>query len=215
MSSRRLSALIDAIVAGRRPKRFRAAPEDVDIVRSAITLRAGRSGDAAPTEAFVEGLFKQLSEQATADTTPEIRPVRTRRVRTALVASAAAVALVAGTAAVTESLHSNGTNQVPQGTALRTGTFQTADGRVLGQVVAHRGHPSWVFMNVAIPNYEGRMTCVLQADNGTTVVVGAFNVHDGLGQWSKNVGAVDVGRLRDAKLVDATGSPVATATLGA
>jgi hypothetical protein len=215
MSSRRLSAFIDALAAGRRPKRFRAAPEDVDVVRSAITLRAGRPGDAAPTEAFMEGLFKQLSDQAAADTTPEIRPVRTRRVRTALVASAAAVALVAGTAVVTESLHSHGTSRIPQGTALRTGTFQTADGRVVGQVVAHRSHPSWVFMNVAIPNYEGRMTCLLQADNGMTVAVGAFTVHDGKGQWSKNVGAVDVARLQDAKLVDASGSPVATATLGA
>ena len=213
MSSRRLSAFIDALVAGRRPKRFRAAPEDVDIVRSAITLRAGRPGDAAPTDAFVEGLFRQLSDQATADTTPEIRPVRTRRLRTALVTSAAAVVLVAGTAAVTESLHSHGTTELPQGAALRTGTFQTVDGHVRGQVVAYRGHPSWVFMNVAIPNYEGRMTCLLQVDNGRTVAVGTFTVHAGLGQWSKNVGSVDVGQLRDAKLVDATGLSVATATL--
>ncbi|MDT4930082.1 MAG: hypothetical protein QOF92_2949, partial [Pseudonocardiales bacterium] len=29
--------------------------------------------------------------------------------------------------------------------ALRTGTFQIADGQVLGQIVAYRGNPSWVF----------------------------------------------------------------------
>jgi hypothetical protein len=82
----------------------------------------------------------------------------------------------------------------------------------LGQVVAYRGQPSWVFMNVNVPNYDGRMKCLLQADNGATVAVGTFDVHGGTGQWSKALGGVDVSRLRGVKLVDAAGSPVAAAT---
>lgn len=53
--------------------------------------------------------------------------------------------------------------------ALRTGTFQIADGQVLGQIVAYRGNPSWVFMNADVPNYNGPVKRMLQADDGSTV----------------------------------------------
>jgi hypothetical protein len=214
MSSRRLTAFIDALASGRRPKRFRAAPEDVDVLRTAITLRSARPGEAAPSDAFVEGLFQQLTEQAKPEDAREIRPVRTGRARTALLATAAAVTLVAGAAVVTETVSNSGPahTPVPAGSALRTGTFQTTDGQVLGQVVALRGHPSWVFMNVTVPNYDGSMKCTLQDDTGATVATGAFTVHGGKGQWSKDFGGVDISRLRGVKLVDATGTTVAAAT---
>jgi hypothetical protein len=220
MTRRRLSALIDAIAAGRRPKRLRAEPDDAPVVRTAITLRAARPGEAAPTEAFVEGLFQRLSEQTDRPTVSELRPVPAHRARYALAAAAAAAVLVAGTVVATENLHTSGTApaataQVPQGTALRTGTFQTTDGHVLGQIVAYRGHPSWVYMHVDVPNYEGRIECMLQVDDGTTVAFGTFTIHDGVGQFSKAIGTVNVGRLRGAELVDSDGSAVAAATFAA
>jgi hypothetical protein len=219
MTRRRLSALIEAIAAGRRPKRFRAEPDDAEMVRTAITLRAARPGEAGPTEGFVEGLFQRLSEQAKPQTASELRPVPTRRARVALVAAAAAAVLVAGTVVATENLHTPGTApsatvQVPDGTALRTGTFQTTDGQVLGQIVAYRGHPSWVFMNVNVPNYDGRIECMLHVDDGTTVAFGTFTIHNGVGQFSKAIGEVNVSRLRGAELIDSTGSAVAAATFG-
>jgi hypothetical protein len=64
MTSRKLSAFIDAIATGRRPKRFRADAEDVEVLRGAVELRAARPGDAEPTAAFTDGLFLRLSEQA-------------------------------------------------------------------------------------------------------------------------------------------------------
>jgi hypothetical protein len=218
--TRRLSALIDAIASGRRPKRFRVEPDDAEMVRTAITLRAARPGEAGPTEGFVEGLFQRLSEQAKPQTASELRPVPARRARVALVAAAAAAVLVAGTVVATENLHTSGTAPsatapVPHGTALRTGTFQTTDGQVLGQIVAYRGHPSWVFMNVNVPNYNGRIECMLHVDDGTTVAFGTFTIHNGVGQFSKAIGSVNISRLRGAELIDSTGSAVAAATFAA
>jgi hypothetical protein len=216
MTARRLSAFIDAIAAGRRPKRFRADAADVDIVRTAIELRAARPGDAAPTAAFTDGLYRQLSDQLNTQDTPQIRPVPPRRARTALLVAAAAAVLVAGTAVATETLNHPATTrsaaQAPQGTALRTGTFETADGQVLGQIVAYRGNPSWVFMNVNAPNYDGPIKCMLQVADGSTVAFGTFTVHNGTGQFSKNLGSVDVRDLRGARLVSSAGSQVAAAT---
>jgi hypothetical protein len=216
MSNRRLFAFVDALATGRRPKRFRAQPEDADVLRTAIALRAARPGEAAPTEPFVEGLFQRLSEQSKSPSMPEPRPARRLRVRTVLVAAAAAGLLVAGTAVVTEQLHhpapTSAAAHVPQGSQLRTGTFQTTDGEVLGQIVAYRGHPSWVFMNVNAPRYDGTIECMLQVDNGATVAFGTFTVHGGAGQFSKALGEVDVSQLRGAKLLSSTGSAVAAAT---
>jgi hypothetical protein len=134
-------------------------------------------------------------------------------------AAAAVVALVGGTAAATEALTSrapaHSAVQVPQADALRTGTFLTDDGQVLGQIVAYRGSPSWVFMNVAVPNYNGKVKCMLQVDDGSTVAFGTFTVQGGTGQFAKSIGSVDVGHLRGAKLVTPTGSPVADATFAA
>jgi hypothetical protein len=220
MTRRRLSAFIDAIAAGRRPKRFRAEPDDAEMVRTAIALRAARPGEAGPTEGFVEGLFQRLSEQAEPQTASGRRPVPARRARVALVAAASAAVLVVGTVVATESLGTSGTApsatvQIPHGTVLRTGTFQTTDGQVLGQIVAYRGRPSWVFMNVDAPHFHGRIECMLQVDDGTTVAFGTFTIHNGVGQFSRAIGEVNVSRLRGAELIDSTGSAVAAATFGA
>jgi hypothetical protein len=182
-------------------------------------LRGARRSDEGPTEAFVEDLFQRLSEQANAAIAAEPRPVPARRARQTLVAAAAAAVLVAGTVVATEELDTSGTApsaaQVPHGTELRTGTFQTTDGQVFGQIVAYRGQPSWVFMNVDVPNYEGRIECMLQVADGTTVAFGTFTMHDGVGQFSRALNAVNIGRLRGAKLVDSAGSAVAAATFAA
>jgi hypothetical protein len=220
MTSRKLSAFIDAIATGRRPKRFRADAEDVEVLRAAVELRAARPGDAEPTAAFTNGLFRQLSEQAKQQhERTQIRTASRPRARTALLVAAAAVVLVGGTVAATEALTNpaptHSAVQVPQGSALRTGTFLTAGGQVWGQIVAYRGSPSWVFMHVDVPNYDGPIECMLQVDDGSTVAFGTFTVKGGTGQFSKSIGSVDVGHLRGAKLVTSTGSSVAAATFAA
>jgi hypothetical protein len=214
MSNRRLLAFIDALAAGRRPPRFRADPADAPLLRTAIELRAARPGEAQPSEQFVADLHKRLSAQA-AVPEAEPRPVRPRRGALTLAAAAAGGVLVAGTFAVTDAFdHSSSTPtaiQAPSADAVRTGTFVGPRDQVLGQIVAFRGKPSWVFMKVAVPHYDGPLTCELQAADGSFVAYGTFSVHNGVGQWSKTISS-PVGALRGAKLVDANGSPVATAT---
>ena len=53
---------------------------------------------------------------------------------------------------------------------------------------------------------------MLEAKNGSTVAIGEFELHDGMGAWSKTL-RLDVSQLRGAKLVTSTGSVVAVATL--
>jgi hypothetical protein len=215
MTSRGLSAFIDALAAGRRPGHFRADPDDVPIVRTAIALRAARPGEAIPDEQFVSDLQASLAEQERSRVGSDARPVRMRRWRVALAAVAAGVVLVAGTTVVDEAFNHGAVPpaaiSAPRGKVLRTGTFQTVDSRVLGQIVAYSGHPSWVFMNVDDSKYAGPIVCKLQLEDGSTVAVGVFELHNGIGQFSRTL-QVDIGRLRGAKLVTSTGTLVASAT---
>jgi hypothetical protein len=214
VNRRRLSAFIDALVEGRRPQGFRADPEEADVVRTAIGLRAARPGDSKPDENFVSALYESLASDQPSEVIPIDRPVKPRRRRAALAAVAAGVVLVGGTAVATEAFNQVGAPaaiQAPHGKVLRTGTFETTDNRVMGQIVAYRGNPSWVFMNVGGSNYSGPITCKLQVENGSTVAVGVFHLHSGMGQFSRTI-QVDIGSLRGAKLVSSSGSVVASAT---
>ena len=215
MTNRRLSGFIDALVSGRRPGRFSAGPDDVEALRTAIALRAARPGDAQPDEQFVSGLYEELALQARPPLAPNARPATFSRGRAALVAAAASVVLVAGTAAATEAFNHGGAAPVavpaPHGEVLRTATFETPGHRAVGQVVAYGGHPSWVFMNVDVAGYDGRVVCMLRDDSGSTVAAGAFELHHGVGQFSRTL-RVDFARLRGARLVTPAGSLVGTAT---
>jgi hypothetical protein len=213
MSARRLSALVDALADGRRPGRFEADPGDVDVLRTAITLRAGRPGDAYPNAEFVSGLYEELNDQMDSGIAPLARPSRRRRV--ALAAAAAGLVLMGGATAATEFVSQGpvapAALQAPHGAAIRTGTFESVDGRVMGQIVAYRGNPSWVLMNVDGSGYTGAVSCTLQVANGSTVATGAFTLVSGKGEWSKTI-HIDIGRLRGANLLTQSGAIVASAT---
>jgi hypothetical protein len=215
MTGRKLSSFIEALSAGRRPKPFHADPDDVELLRTAIALRAARPGEATPDEDFVAQLHQKLTDQVETPATSNIYPLKMRRTRAALVAVAASVALVGGTVAATESFNRAPVNSVatamPRGNDLRTGTFETADGRALGQIVAYRGKPSWVYMNVGLAESNGTVKCRLQLDNGSIVAAGNIQLHNGMGDLSKSIG-VDIGRLRGANLYTSTGVRLATAT---
>jgi cytochrome b6-f complex iron-sulfur subunit len=60
---RRLASFVDALLHGRRPRGFKADPEDVQAIRAAIELRASESGSAEPTDQFVRTLQDRLREQ--------------------------------------------------------------------------------------------------------------------------------------------------------
>jgi hypothetical protein len=225
MTARKLSAFIDALVSGRRPERFSASSEDADVLRMAIALRAERPGDATPDDEFVSGLYEELKAQASSRAEPGFqparmtgsgaRPTRMSRGRFAIAAVAAGVVLVAGTTSATEAFNHARTAPIAvpaaHGVGLLTGTFESADHRVVGQIVAYPSHPSWVYMNVDVANYNGRVVCMLQSDNGSTVAAGTFELHGGVGEFSRTIRG-DVDQLRGARLVSPTGSVLGSAT---
>src|ERR1700722_1136639 len=76
MTRRKLLGFIDALVSGRRPERFSASPDDVDVLRMAIALRAERPGDAKPDDEFVSGLYEELKAEASTRAGLGTPPVR-------------------------------------------------------------------------------------------------------------------------------------------
>ena len=213
MTTRRLSAFIDALAGGRRPEPYRADPEDVDVLRAAVALRAARPGDAAPDEAFVAELQRSLTEESLVPN-QNVRPLRMRRSRVALVAVAASATLIGGTIVATEALSPVATTTsaigVPNGNVLRTATFETSHGEGLGQVVVHGGSPGWVFMNVDVPTSESSVKCELRMEDGSVVAAGTVDLHDGMGTLAKKI-EVDSSRLRGATLYSNSGAVVASA----
>jgi predicted lipoprotein with Yx(FWY)xxD motif len=98
--------------------------------------------------------------------------------------------------------------------ALRTGTFQIADGQVLGQIVAYRGNPSWVFMNADVPNYNGPVKRMLQADDPAAAVMPVTGSPAASGQPSdpatvRTASATVLGTT-ETILVNANGLPLYT-----
>lgn len=215
MSGRRLRAFIDALVAGRRPDAYRADPEDVEVLRAAIALRAARPGDAVPDDAFVAGLYESLAESNTAPVESNIRPLRMRRSRAALIGVAASVALVGATFGATEAFNNGAATtsaiQAPHGKILRTASFETSQGHALGQIVVYGGSPGWVFMNVDAPTSPGTVKCELRMMDGSVVAAGTVDLHHGTGVLSKKI-HVDTNRLQGATLYSPSGSVVASAT---
>jgi hypothetical protein len=216
MTNRRLSSFIDAIAEGRRPRSYRADPEDAEMIRTAIALRAARPGDDIPDPDFVATLRAQLVDQSSSTPSSNIRELKPNRVRTALVAVAASVVLIGATVVTTDALDQPSTTTTAgaplHNSAVRTGTFVATNGRVLGQIVVVRGRPSWVFMNVSVANSNGSVICKLQMDNGAVVSAGTVVLHHGRGELGKAV-VVDVTRLRRATISTPGGVALGSAAL--
>ena len=154
-------------------------------------------------------LFAQLSE----DQRGRVAVPRWRLQR-ALGATAAAVVLVGVGVASTEAFDhwrpTKAASTAAQTQALRTGTLVGAHSRLLGEIAAYEGHPSWIFMNIEGLGYDGRVICRLQADGGTTVASGSFELRAGRGQWARTIG-VDVKQLHGVKITTPKGAVLASA----
>jgi cytochrome b6-f complex iron-sulfur subunit len=72
MTRRPLRRHLDDLVAGRRPRRFRATPADADELRAAIELRAARPGADELREGFVEELHRRLAAELAEPGAPEL-----------------------------------------------------------------------------------------------------------------------------------------------
>jgi len=217
VNRRRIAAFVDAVVADRRPRRFRAGAEDVQTLRAAVALRGARHPEGTPAESFVAALHHDLAQQLAGSEGRRRRTPLPTRARLFLGAAAVA-ALMGGTAATTTAvdhvLVAAKSRPASPSAVLRVGTFESATGHKLGQIVAYRGSPSWVFMSIQDPSVRGTLSCELKASDGRTVAMGSFVTRDGSGEWARTV-ALDVGRFRNAVLVNLAGATVATAHFSA
>ena len=85
-------------------------------------------------------------------------------------------------------------------------------GRAVGEVMVYAGNPTWLFMYVDNPSWSGELHCQVVLDHGPTITLGAFWPSQGKGAWAASV-SVPAGRLRQARVVNASGRVLASATL--
>jgi nitrite reductase/ring-hydroxylating ferredoxin subunit len=87
----RVAGFVDDLIHGRRPRRFNAAPEDVEALRVASELASARPGADLPDRDFIDRLGAQLRSAMTP--APERRVMSRRMIlRSAGVAAAAGIA---------------------------------------------------------------------------------------------------------------------------
>jgi len=67
VSERGVRRFVADLLRGRRPRRFRVEDGEVDELRTAIMLRAARSGSGAPREEFVTDLHRRLAAELARD----------------------------------------------------------------------------------------------------------------------------------------------------
>lgn len=96
MTRRRFTAFVEALMHNRRPRGFRASPEDARAMRVAVELRAARAEEATPSPQFVSDLHHRLSQELDEQKVDALAPRVNRRVLlqgAGVAASAAGVAV--------------------------------------------------------------------------------------------------------------------------
>jgi cytochrome b6-f complex iron-sulfur subunit len=91
---RRLGRFVEDLLRNRRPRRFRATPEELEAMRVAAELRSARLGADLPDPAFVDRLGRRLREELSGES--RARSLTRRRL---LMGAGTAAAAVAGGAA--------------------------------------------------------------------------------------------------------------------
>src|ERR1700730_5327471 len=91
----RVARFVDDLMRGRRPRRFKATPEEAEAMSVAAGLVAARAGADLPDKAALDRIHRRLSERL--DESPGVDSRFTRRVWLRTLGTAAA-AVVAGVA---------------------------------------------------------------------------------------------------------------------
>ena len=166
---------------------------------------------AAPTEAPSPDFAERVTRSIAAHEAHDERGVRSRRLSRRLVAAAAAVLLVAGAVGGLAVALSHDNAHAPR-SLVRSASLVTPRGLTIGSVAWSGTRPAWIEMRVD----EGRSDsetyrCILDLSDGTSRSVGTLATKGGHGQWGATV-AVDARSVTGARVIDANGDTVATAS---
>jgi len=95
--------------------------------------------------------------------------------------------------------------------ALTSVALLSATRQNVGTVYLYSGPPRWLYMSVDVEAGSGEVTCQLIGADGKVRTLGSLRLTDGYGDWgSPDPG--NIGAVRGARLVSATGTVLATAT---
>jgi hypothetical protein len=161
--------------------------------------------EAEPPAGFEASLFQRLG------ILQRPAPHRSRWSRwrvSALVAAAAVVVVLAFGVGTLVGRGSGGTSSEPP---IQLASL-VSHGHDMGRVYVYAGNPTWLFMVIYDSNWQGTLRCEVTLDDGAPMVLGRFWLSDGKGAWSESVN-VPAGRLREARVIDATGRVLASADL--
>ena len=142
---------------------------------------------------------------------PPGRP-RTRLSHRLLAAAAVAVALIGG--GVGWGLRdATAPSAASQSAALSNASFVTSDHQTVGQVFVYKESPWWAYMSINEASL-GDMTVICQLENadGQFKNVGAFHLSNGFGSWGSSPYTAGPGAIKGARLLNANGTVLATAT---
>jgi hypothetical protein len=95
---------------------------------------------------------------------------------------------------------------------LSSAALLTVSHRAVGKIFYYDGDQQWVYMSVDAGSGAGTVICQLENAGGKFTTVGSFRLAGGYGSWASPAGAIH-GTLTGARLVDANGTVLATATL--
>jgi len=93
--TRRLESFVNALVAGRRPRRFTASDDEGRVMATAAALRAARDDVQSPDPAFVDDLARRMRRAAAESSLSPRGQARRRFLAASGIAAAAAVTGVA------------------------------------------------------------------------------------------------------------------------
>ncbi|MFE0514963.1 hypothetical protein [Streptomyces sp. NPDC058964] len=92
-----------------------------------------------------------------------------------------------------------------------------AHDKAVGEVYAHADPKGWVYMTIDLSQagtpYDGKVVCLLERKDGSTVPVGTFTVRHGSGSWGAPA-SVDPSALSGARVTRPDGTVLAKARLG-
>jgi hypothetical protein len=90
----------------------------------------------------------------------------------------------------------------------------TSKGRDLGHLWLSTGTTAWIYMSVNDANWTGTAWCSVTLRNGRVLDVGEFAMANGYGAWAARLDASS-SDVRSARVTDASGHVIASATLSA
>ncbi|WP_199791353.1 anti-sigma factor family protein [Streptomyces sp. 142MFCol3.1] len=92
-----------------------------------------------------------------------------------------------------------------------------AQNKPSGEVYAHTDPEGWVYMTVDLAEagnpFSGKIVCLLEHKDGSTVRVGTFTLRDGRGSWGSQA-RVDPSAVSGARVATPDGTVLASAHLG-